>query len=130
MPKPKLRKKPNLHPLDLNISPDVLTNEQPDRFTIHERARAYIRHSHARHAYLQDLADQCALTLTDLYEIAVDQFVYDRLGILPPPRHLHNQRKPKPAHRIMERLPKKQPPKPQPQSRSREIPPKKVLKLP
>lgn len=129
MPRPKLRKVPNLHPVDLKIPTDVLENEQQDTLTMSQRSRAYIRHSAARHAYLKDLADQTALTLTDLYELAIDTFIYERLGILPPPRHLHNQRNPKPAHHILERIPHKKT-KPHLQSRSREIAKKKVLKHP
>ena len=93
MPRPKLRKAPNLHPVDLKIPTDVLENEQQDTLTMSQRSRAYIRHSAARHAYLKDLA--------------IDTFIYERLGILPPPRHLHNQRNPKPAHHILERIPHK-----------------------
>lgn len=131
MPRKKLRKIPNLHPLDLEIPLPVLENEQQDTLTMSQRSRAYIRHSDARHTYLKDLADQTALTLTDLYELAIDTFIYERLGILPPPRHLHNQRNPKPAHHILERIPRKKPkPKPQTESRSREIAKKKVLKHP
>jgi hypothetical protein len=112
---------PTLHPTKLNISPAVIDNAVQDRLSNAERARAFIRHSHHRHHYLQDFADQCALTLTELYEIAVDEFILSRIAILPPPRHLHRQTHATASQHILKAIPKKpKPKKRKPHSRPQE----------
>jgi len=104
MPRRKFLTHPTLSPQALNIPVAILDNAVTDTLPDTERKRAFIRHSHLRHTYLQDLADQMGLTLTDLYEIAVDEFVLKYLNLLPPPRHLPRYARITPSQRLAKKF--------------------------